>query len=88
MTVARLVRVNKVPDAPTLNIRPMEDKDVEPVADLFSRYMQRFDMAHLMTHDDVRHHFLSGQGTGDIGDGGAGRRIGQVTWTYVVEVRG
>ncbi|KAJ7120190.1 Myristoyl-CoA:protein N-myristoyltransferase, N-terminal domain-containing protein [Mycena epipterygia] len=87
MTVARLVRVNKVPDAPTLNIRPMEDKDVDSVADLFSRYMQRFDMAHLMTHDDVRHHFLSGQGTGDIGDGGEGRKVGQVTWSYVVEDR-
>jgi glycylpeptide N-tetradecanoyltransferase len=78
--------MNKVPDTPTLNVRPIEEKDVVPVADLFMRYMRRFDMVPVMSLDDVRHQFLSGQGTGNIGDGGEGRRVGQVTWTYVVEV--
>ncbi|KAJ7109468.1 N-myristoyl transferase [Mycena epipterygia] len=85
MTAARMIRINKVPDTPTLNVRPIEEKDVVPVADLFARYMRRFDMVPVMSLDDVRHQFLSGQGTGKIGDGGEGRRVGQVTWTYVVE---
>lgn len=78
--------MNKVPDTPTLNVRPMEEKDVVPVADLFTKYMRRFDMVPVMSLEDVRHQFLSGQGQGSIGDGGEGRKLGQVTWTYVVEV--
>ncbi|KAJ7111525.1 N-myristoyl transferase [Mycena crocata] len=85
MTAARMIRMNKVPDTPTLKVRPMEEKDVVSVADLFTTYMRRFDMVPVMSLDDVRHQFLSGQGTGKIGDGGEGRRVGQVTWTYVVE---
>ncbi|KAJ7285742.1 N-myristoyl transferase [Mycena rebaudengoi] len=85
MTTARMIRVNKVPDIPTLNVRPMEEKDLAQVADLFTRYMRRFDMVPVMGLDEVRHQFMSGQGTGNIGDGGEGRRVGQVTWTYVVE---
>ncbi|KAJ6507349.1 N-myristoyl transferase [Mycena vitilis] len=85
MTAARMIRANKVPDAPTLNVRPMEEGDLVPVAVLFTKYMRRFDMVPVMSLDDVRHQLLSGQGTGNIGDGGEGRRVGQVTWTYVVE---
>ncbi|KAJ7774485.1 N-myristoyl transferase [Mycena maculata] len=85
-TAARMIRMNKLPDATTLKLRPMEEKDVVSVADLFTKYMRRFDMVPVMSLDDVRHQFLSGQGTGKIGDGGEGRRVGQVTWTYVVEV--
>ncbi|KAJ7680973.1 N-myristoyl transferase [Mycena polygramma] len=85
MTAARMIRVNKVPDTPTLNVRPMEEKDLVPVAVLFTKYMRRFDMVPVMSLDDVRHQLLSGQGTGNIGDGGEGRRVGQVTWTCVVE---
>ncbi|KAF7363519.1 Glycylpeptide N-tetradecanoyltransferase [Mycena sanguinolenta] len=85
MTAARMIRMNKVPDTPTLNVRPIEEKDVVSVADLFAKYMRRFDMVPVMSLEDVRHQFLSGQGTGKIGDGGEGRRVAQVTWTYVVE---
>ncbi|KAJ7172387.1 Myristoyl-CoA:protein N-myristoyltransferase, N-terminal domain-containing protein [Mycena filopes] len=85
MTAARMIRINKVPDTPTLNVRPMEERDVVPLADLFTKYMRRFDMAPIMSLEDVRHQFLSGQGGGNIGDGGEGRKVGQVTWTYVVE---
>ncbi|KAF8212140.1 N-myristoyl transferase [Mycena galopus ATCC 62051] len=76
MTAARMIRMNKVPDTTTLNVRPIEEKDVVPVADLFARYMRRFDMVPVMSLED---------GKGNIGDGGQGRRVGQVTWTYVVE---
>ncbi|KAJ7581232.1 N-myristoyl transferase [Mycena floridula] len=85
MTLARYIRVNKVPESPTLKIREMEEKDVVQVTDLFTKYMRRFDMVPIMSIEDVRHQLLSGIGTGTMGDGGPGRKVGQVTWTYVVE---
>ncbi|KAJ7141688.1 Myristoyl-CoA:protein N-myristoyltransferase, N-terminal domain-containing protein [Mycena crocata] len=85
MTAARMIRTYALPSTLSLVIRAIEEKDVAGVAALFTRYMRRFDLAPVMTVDEVRHHFLSGNGTGKIGDGGAGRRIAQVTWTYVVE---
>jgi len=62
----------------------MEERDVEQVLDLYKRYMDRFDMAPLMTAEEVRHNFLSGKGAGEIG--ASRRREGQVLWVYVVEV--
>ncbi|KAG6898342.1 hypothetical protein C0992_009017 [Termitomyces sp. T32_za158] len=86
MTLARMIRVNKVPSTFSLpGLREMVEGDVPQVADLFMRYMQRFDLAPLYSLDEVRHQFMSGMGTGILGDGGPGRRVGQVTWTYVVE---
>ncbi|KAF8077857.1 N-myristoyl transferase [Lyophyllum atratum] len=86
MTLARMIRINKVPSVSiTPGLREMEEKDVLQVADLFTRYMKRFEMAPVFSVDEVRHQFMSGVGTGAVGDGGPGRRVGQVTWTYVVE---
>lgn len=86
MTLARMIRVNKLNERVYLpGTREMEEKDVDAVHDLFSRYMQRFDMIPEFSKDEVRHHFMSGRGVGSMGDGGKGRRNKQVTWTYVVE---
>ncbi|CAK5264619.1 unnamed protein product [Mycena citricolor] len=82
MTIARMIRDNRVPDSPILNIRPMQEKDVVGVAELYTKYMARFDMFPVLNLDEVRHQFLSGQGTGPVKDG---RREAQVVWTYVVE---
>ena len=88
MTLARMIRVNKLEPKTSLpGLREMEEKDLTDVADLFRRYMQRFDMAPIMTLEEARHNFLSGKGTGKLGSAGKGRRTGQVTWSYVVEVR-
>jgi glycylpeptide N-tetradecanoyltransferase len=87
MTLARMIRVNKIPSSFSIaGLRPMEEKDVPQVADLFSRYMRRFGMAPIFNLEETKHQFLSGNGTGAVGDGGPGRRRGQVTWCYVVEV--
>lgn len=87
MTLARLKRVQKLPTNTSLKgLREMEEKDVVSVADLFTRYMRRFEMVPVYTVEDLRHHLLSGMGEGKLGDGGVGRRKGQVTWSYVVEV--
>lgn len=88
MTLARMMRVNRLPETTSIpGLREMEEKDIVKVNQLFSRYMKRFGMAPVFSVEEARHQFLSGSGTGDAGSGGPGRREGQVTWSYVVEVR-
>jgi glycylpeptide N-tetradecanoyltransferase len=86
MTIARMIRLNKVPARPCLALREMEAKDIPQVAELYSRYMDRFDMATDMTKEEIEHIFLSGRG-GEPSDT-KGRRTGQIVWSYVVEVSG
>lgn len=88
MTLARMVRLNKLPPATALHgLREMEERDLVAVARLFTQYMGRFDMVPLYVVDEVRHQFLSGMGEGAVGSGGPGRRQRQVTFAYVVEVQ-
>ncbi|EAU88866.1 N-myristoyl transferase [Coprinopsis cinerea okayama7 len=85
-TLAGMIRQNQLPEKPSLlGLREMEEKDIGAVHDLFQRYMKRFDMIPLFDLEETRHQLLSGMGTGNLGDGGQGRRTGQVTWSYVVE---
>lgn len=87
MTLARMIRVNKVSSTyASPGLREMEERDVSQVANLFARFMKRFEMFPVFDINEIKHQFLSGIGRGNIGDGGPGRRDGQVTWTYVVEV--
>jgi glycylpeptide N-tetradecanoyltransferase len=87
MTLARMIRIFKVPSTVQLgkSLREMEEKDVPEVANLYTRFMERYDMAPIMTEDEVRHQFLSGKGTREKSKDDS-RREGQVVWTYVVEV--
>jgi len=86
-----MIRINKLPSTPqlgnpTYGLREMDDGDIPAVTGLFMHYMQRFDMAPVMTMEEVRHQFLSGQGEGYKEKESWGtRRQGQVTWSYVVE---
>ncbi|KIJ69006.1 hypothetical protein HYDPIDRAFT_79751 [Hydnomerulius pinastri MD-312] len=85
MTLARMIREYKTDTTPHLpGLREMEEKHVAGVADLFTRYMQRFDMSPIMTVDEMRHQFLSGKGDVDKPSENY-RRPKQVVWTYVVE---
>lgn len=88
MTLARMVRQNKLPEKTTLKgLREIEEKDVPEVDAMFKKYMARYDMAPLWKIDEVRHQFLSGRGEGERDTKSlGGRRKGQVIWTYVVEV--
>ena len=87
MTLARLKRVHKLPTTTSLKgLRKMEEKDIVVVADLFTRYMTRFEMVPIYTVEELRHQLLNGMGEGKMGSGGEGRRTGQVVWSYVVEV--
>ena len=90
MTLARMIRLHRVPDRPTQlshGLREMEEKDVPEVAELYEKYMMRFGMAITMTEEEVRHNFLSGRGVGPASkDSWKSPREGQVVWTYVIEV--
>ncbi|KAI0683832.1 N-myristoyl transferase [Cytidiella melzeri] len=89
MTLARMIRLNKVAERPKLTahgLREMEDKDVSQVARLYGKYMKRFGMAVEFTEEETRHYFLSGRGEGAGGkESWKHPRDGQVVWTYVVE---
>ncbi|KAH9177748.1 N-myristoyl transferase [Lactarius sanguifluus] len=72
MTIARMVRQSK-----------MEERDVSAVAELYRRYMERFDMVPLFEEEDIRHQFLSGRGTGEK-EASTGRRTGQNPETHAI----
>jgi len=86
MTVASMQKRFKVASTLQLgdSLREMEEKDVPAVAALYTRYMQRFNMAHVMSVDEVRHQLLSDNGSRQKKKSHS-RREGQVIWTYVVE---
>ena len=86
-TVARMMRIHKVADTPQLTsagLREVEERDIPGLLQLYSKFMQRYDMVPVMSLDEAKNTFLSGKGKGEIVDG---RREEQVLWTYVVEVR-
>ncbi|KAF5347878.1 hypothetical protein D9757_013416 [Collybiopsis confluens] len=84
MTLARMIRLNQLPSKQELQgIREMTEKDVPQVAELYTNYMQRFDMIPIMNAEEIKHQFLSGGGK--PGTGNKWRRDGQVVWAYVVE---
>lgn len=91
MTLARLIRLNKIPDTPRLlthGLREMEERDVQQVTALYDKYMDRFGTAHLMDEGEIRHSLLSGRGEGPTTqDSWKIPREKQVVWTYVIEVR-
>lgn len=86
MTLARLIAKNKVPEqTSTPGLRELEERDLPAVGELLSAYLARFDLVPLMSDEEVRHNFWSGRGIGEP-DSTTGKRQGQVTWCYVVEV--
>lgn len=60
----------------TKGLRPTEPKDVDAVLDLLKRYLARFDIASVMTKEEVEHWLVYKKDS--PGE--------QVIWSYVVEV--
>ena len=82
-----MIRINNLPSTTSMSgLREAEDRDIPELTALFTKFMDRYAMVPIFNEQELQHQLLSGRGTGKIGDGGAGRRQGQVTWTYVVEV--
>ncbi|KAI8453063.1 Myristoyl-CoA:protein N-myristoyltransferase, N-terminal domain-containing protein [Phakopsora pachyrhizi] len=83
VSIARLKRMYECPASPQLpGFREMEERDLAAVGRLLRRYMSRFDLAPLMSDEEIRHNFISGRGRGTVING---RRECQVTWSFVVE---
>lgn len=81
-TMARIVRKFKVAEQTTVpGLREMEKKDLKQVGRLLRAFLARMDMAPLLSGKDVEHTLFAGRGKTV-----EGKRVGQVTWTYVVEV--
>lgn len=78
MTMARTIKLYKLPDTPTIEgVRPMRDDDVPAVTKLLSGYLKNFRLYPEMTEDDVRHWMVSRPGVihsyvVDAGDEGGG----------------
>lgn len=59
MTMARMQKLYKLPNDPlTLGIRPMEEKDVEGVAELLNAHLAQFQLKILFSKAEVAHWFL------------------------------
>lgn len=73
---ARQIARNHLPsETSTPGLRPMESKDVEGVHNLLNRYMERFELSHVFTREEVEHSFIDKES--DPAD--------KVVWAYVVE---
>lgn len=64
----------------TPGLRPMEEKDIPAVADLLTRYLDKFDIAQKFTHEEIDHWLIHKEGLKE----GAER----VVWAHVVEQDG
>lgn len=84
-----MVKMSALPEKTTIKgLREMEEKDLDEVDALMTKYLERFNMTPMYSKEEVLHNLYSGRGEGEVGgDGIPGRRSRQVVWTYVVEVR-
>ncbi|XGW17073.1 hypothetical protein V3C99_002024 [Haemonchus contortus] len=74
MTMARTIKLYKLPDAPvTAGLRPLEKKDVSSAWKLLSEYLKQFSLAPVFTKKEFEHVFTP---------------IDDVVYTYVVETGG
>ncbi|PIO64967.1 Myristoyl-CoA:protein N-myristoyltransferase domain protein [Teladorsagia circumcincta] len=74
MTMARTIKLYKLPDAPvTTALRPLEKKDVSSAWKLLSEYLKQFSLAPVFTKKEFEHVFTP---------------IDDVVYTYVVETGG
>lgn len=77
-TMERMKRHYHLPKETSMpGLRRMEENDVEAVTLLNNAYSRRFQLAPILTEEEVRHYFISSNGSN-------GKE--QVVWSYVVEV--
>ncbi|KIX00476.1 uncharacterized protein Z518_10616 [Rhinocladiella mackenziei CBS 650.93] len=77
-TPAKMIARNQLPpETSTPGWRLMEEKDIDPVLDLLSRYLSRFDLAQQFSREEIEHWFYNRQKPED-----------QVVWSFVVEQDG
>merc|ERR1711935_197580 len=63
MTIARTVKLYKLPDAPTQEgLRPMLEQDIKQVTKLLVEYLKKFALHPVFNEADVRHWLLTREG--------------------------
>lgn len=62
-------------------LRELEKRDLKQVGRLLRNWMARFECAPVLSNREIEHALWSGRGR-DVD----GKRVGQVVWTYVIEV--
>lgn len=81
-TIARMINHYKTSAEPTIpGLRELEKGDLKQASRLLRAYEARFDIAPAMSNKEIEHALFAGRGK--MVDG---KRVGQVVWTYVVEV--
>ncbi|KAJ9651956.1 glycylpeptide N-tetradecanoyltransferase [Neophaeococcomyces mojaviensis] len=79
MTPSMMIKRNRVPaQTSTSGWREMEEKDVDDVLSLLSRYLKRFQLTQEFTREEIEHWFLNRQKKAED----------RVVWAYVVEEAG
>ncbi|XP_038653883.1 glycylpeptide N-tetradecanoyltransferase 2 isoform X2 [Scyliorhinus canicula] len=59
MTLQRTMKLYRLPDTPkTMGLRPMEQKDVKRVQELLFNYLKQFELAPVMSEEEVIHWLL------------------------------
>jgi len=60
MTIARTIKLYKLPDEPQLKgIRPLEKKDVPSACKLLNKYLEQFGLRQVFEEDEFEHWFMS-----------------------------
>ncbi|KAL8283305.1 hypothetical protein RQP46_005715 [Phenoliferia psychrophenolica] len=81
LTMARMVRQYKLPEVTAMKgLREAEKRDLKQIGRLLRAFLARMDLAPLVSNKEVEHALFAGRGK-DVD----GKRVGQVTWCYVVE---
>ncbi|EXJ81427.1 glycylpeptide N-tetradecanoyltransferase [Capronia epimyces CBS 606.96] len=77
-TQAKMIARNQLPPhTSTPGWRVMEERDIDQVHDLLSRYLERFELAQVFTRDEIEHWLVNRHKPED-----------QVVWSFVVEQDG
>jgi glycylpeptide N-tetradecanoyltransferase len=74
------LRFRLPPNTSMAGIRPMEEKDLDEVCELLSKYLARFDMAQVFSKEEISHWIMH--------KGEHNQTSEQVVWSYVVEANG
>jgi len=57
-TIARMIHLSRVPEEPTMNIRPMKPEDAGPICKILAEYLTKFKYTPILDEEEVLHWFL------------------------------
>ena len=57
-TIDQMENYYKLPSKPAFNIKPLHEKDIPIILNLFTQYMKKFQLSHHMNMEEFKHWFL------------------------------